>query len=147
MRVPIHWPGTGEEVEAAAEEASQGSAPPAATKKRKVAADGQAEASGSAAITESASGHLEGHLHCVSSACWPTQGSLYSGGWDHSVRGVGVRAFVLLMICSCWCGGRSGLSSSWLCLMCDGWGYYTMPLFRGVGQGVTDAAIPRTPSA
>lgn len=77
-------------MEAAAEEASQGAAPPAATKKRKVAADGQAEASGSAAITESASGRLEGHLHCVSSACWPTQGSLYSGGWDHSVRGHGV---------------------------------------------------------
>lgn len=31
-------------------------------------------------------GRLEGHLHCVSSAAWPVARSLYSGGWDHSVR-------------------------------------------------------------
>ncbi|KAG1674240.1 hypothetical protein FOA52_013860 [Chlamydomonas sp. UWO 241] len=39
-----------------------------------------------APLTEGPSGRLEGHLHCVSCATWPSTGVLFSGGWDHSVR-------------------------------------------------------------
>ena len=38
-----------------------------------------------ASVDESPLSRLEGHLHCVSSAAWPVETSLYSGGWDHSV--------------------------------------------------------------
>ena len=39
-----------------------------------------------ASVSEAPTSRLEGHLHCVSSATWPEAESLYSGGWDHSVR-------------------------------------------------------------
>lgn len=38
---------------------------------------------------------LQGHLHCVAAAAWPSATALYTAGWDHSVRGKegrGVRA-------------------------------------------------------
>ncbi|GIL44920.1 hypothetical protein Vafri_2370 [Volvox africanus] len=41
--------------------------------------------SGGLMVTE-ASSELVGHLHCVSAVNWPAEDSLYSGGWDHSVR-------------------------------------------------------------
>jgi ribosome biogenesis protein YTM1 len=29
---------------------------------------------------------LPGHVHCVSAVAWPQPETVYSGGWDHSVR-------------------------------------------------------------
>ena len=80
---------TGAEVLEEATEAAAGSTPAASLKKRKVG--GKAEAGSGAAsiasVSESPTSRLEGHLHCVSSAAWPADDVLYSGGWDHSVRG------------------------------------------------------------
>ena len=83
---------TGAEVLHAAVEAAAGSEAAASVKKRKVSAASKAAAAGGddsarlATVSEAPSSRLEGHLHCVSSAAWPVAESLYSGGWDHSVR-------------------------------------------------------------
>jgi len=51
------------------------------------AAGGGASASGAAAPhVEAPLSQLQGHLHCVGCVTWPSSSTLYSGGWDHSVR-------------------------------------------------------------
>ena len=88
----------------AATEAAAGSAPASTLKKRKLGggkgASAEAEAPVSiASVDESPLSRLEGHLHCVSSAAWPVETSLYSGGWDHSV-GLGVGAGIIQWVCA-----------------------------------------------
>ncbi|EFJ47549.1 hypothetical protein VOLCADRAFT_105104 [Volvox carteri f. nagariensis] len=83
---------------AAAAEAGAADAADGSKKKRRVnaaanghagnvltAAAAAAGGSGGLTVTE-ASTELLGHLHCVSAVSWPLEESLYSGGWDHSVR-------------------------------------------------------------
>ncbi|GLC50526.1 hypothetical protein PLESTB_000389500 [Pleodorina starrii] len=88
---------TGRSVAAAAAEAEAadgGAAAEGSKKKRRVGANGAnghgaaaAAVGGGGGVTVSeATSELTGHLHCVSAVTWPTEESLYSGGWDHSVR-------------------------------------------------------------
>lgn len=64
----------------------EGAEDPAAAgnrKKRKIAA-----ANGTAAAPAELQpvAALPGHVHCISAVAWPGDGTVYSGGWDHSVR-------------------------------------------------------------
>jgi ribosome biogenesis protein YTM1 len=67
-------------------------APPRKKKKKDGGADGGAAAAADGSsgfaggVAEEAVGALAGHLHCVSSLAWPAEDTLFSGGWDHSVR-------------------------------------------------------------
>ncbi|KAJ9514254.1 hypothetical protein QJQ45_012237 [Haematococcus lacustris] len=47
------------------------------------AAEGVAPEGG---VQEEVQARLQGHIHCVAGVAWATQGLLFSGGWDHSVR-------------------------------------------------------------
>ena len=80
---------TGAEIIQATSEAAAGTAPATSSKKRKVGGSAGTAASSSslAAVSESPTSRLEGHLHCVSSAAWPVEATIFSGGWDHSVSG------------------------------------------------------------
>jgi ribosome biogenesis protein YTM1 len=76
-------------VEAAAE-----AEPTAAKSKRRKGAKGEGAAA-AALLTEEPQGRLAGgHLHCVSSVSYPSSATVYSGGWDHSVRRWDVQAGV-----------------------------------------------------
>lgn len=56
-------------------------------KKRRVGtANGTAAAAAAAPLTLAPASALAGHVHCVSALAWPDAGTLFSGGWDHSVR-------------------------------------------------------------
>jgi WD40 repeat protein len=82
---------TGDEVVAAAlADAAAGAekAHKKSRKKRKVGGSDEAAATAAAAAPYQLPllKGLEGHMHCVAAVAWPQQGSLISGGWDHSVR-------------------------------------------------------------
>ncbi|GAX79465.1 hypothetical protein CEUSTIGMA_g6906.t1 [Chlamydomonas eustigma] len=80
---------TGASVVEEAREASTASTHiPVSAKKRKVgkSADEATAVAPMPPIEEVPISRLEGHLHCVSSVTWPLETSIYSGGWDHSVR-------------------------------------------------------------
>lgn len=56
-------------------------------KRRVAAANGSSPAAvGSAPLTLEHTASLSGHVHCVSAVCWPQPDTVFSGGWDHSVR-------------------------------------------------------------
>lgn len=52
--------------------------------KRQKGASG--EAMRSAPAEQSSRIHLSGHTQCVASVAWPSESSIVSGSWDHSVR-------------------------------------------------------------
>lgn len=55
-------------------------------RRKKGAAAAQAEAAAPEAGTLAADAQLSGHSGAVSALCWPEAGTLYSGGWDHTLR-------------------------------------------------------------
>jgi ribosome biogenesis protein YTM1 len=74
-----------EEAMAAASAAAASGAGAAAGKRRKKAAGDSDGGVGEAArLTPDAT--LAGHAGCVSSLCWPEAATLFSGGWDHTLR-------------------------------------------------------------
>ncbi|KXZ50992.1 hypothetical protein GPECTOR_14g233 [Gonium pectorale] len=79
---------------AGAEAAAGGAAAVEGSKKKRktgaaaaaAAANGSGAGSGGALTVTEASVELRGHLHCVSGCSWAAEESLFSAGWDHSVR-------------------------------------------------------------
>ena len=59
---------------------------PEAGGKRRKKGDAGAAAAGAAAAIVAPDATLSGHTGCVSAACWPDLGTIYSGGWDHTLR-------------------------------------------------------------
>lgn len=56
-------------------------------KKRKTAAAANGTTAAAAAPVEiQPTAALPGHVHCISAVAWPESSTIYSGGWDHSVR-------------------------------------------------------------
>jgi ribosome biogenesis protein YTM1 len=69
-------------------EAAAGQAEEAATasrKKRRVAAENGGSIP-SAPLSLEATASLPGHVHCVAAVAWARAETVFSGGWDHSVR-------------------------------------------------------------
>ena len=58
---------------------------PEAGGKRRKKGDAGAVAQASAAIV-APDATLTGHTGCVSAVCWPDLGTVYTGGWDHTLR-------------------------------------------------------------
>ncbi len=81
-------------VEAAAAEAPTSRRAVAAAKKRRVGDAQATDAVPEGGLAAEATGRLEGHLHCVASVAWPEEDTLFSGGWDHSVRRYDVAASI-----------------------------------------------------
>jgi ribosome biogenesis protein YTM1 len=72
---------------AAAAAAGEDAAAASSRKKRRVAAEnGSVVGVASAPLSLEAVASLPGHVHCVAAVAWPQPESLFSGGWDHSVR-------------------------------------------------------------
>lgn len=55
-------------------------------KKRKTGSTANGTATAAAPLELEPAAVLPGHVHCVSAVAWPESGTVYSGGWDHSVR-------------------------------------------------------------
>lgn len=58
----------------------------AASSRRKKQKLGAAAAAASAPMQMQSTAALPGHVHCVAAVAWPQADTIYSGGWDHSVR-------------------------------------------------------------
>jgi ribosome biogenesis protein YTM1 len=56
------------------------------TKKKRKTATAEAAGVPMQAVQVQPKAHLSGHIHCVAGVSWPEASTLYSGGWDHSVR-------------------------------------------------------------
>lgn len=61
-------------------------------KRRTVTANGGSAGVAAAPLSFEPTAALSGHVHCVSAVCWPAADTIYSGGWDHSVRRYDVEA-------------------------------------------------------
>lgn len=67
--------------------AAAGEADASSRKKRRVAAqDGSSAGVCSAPVSLEPTAALSGHVHCVAAVAWPQADTVFSGGWDHSVR-------------------------------------------------------------
>jgi ribosome biogenesis protein YTM1 len=74
-----------EEAAAAAAEGEEAAA--LSRKKRRVAAaNGSSAAVAAAPLSLEPTTSLPGHVHCVSAVAWSRSDTVFSGGWDHSVR-------------------------------------------------------------
>ncbi|KAG2450685.1 hypothetical protein HYH02_004524 [Chlamydomonas schloesseri] len=80
------WEGGRAVAEAAEAEEAAGTAEASKKKRKTGAANGSTPAGAGGLTVAEPSADLRGHLHCVSSVAWPAENSLFSGGWDHSVR-------------------------------------------------------------